>query len=134
MEISKYILSAIGFAGVLWWDVISDYKKWKKKIPINHRNQLILRAFLLIPSILLLVMPYESVWQILAAIGMQGAIWWEFFDGFYNKIRGFPWRFNGTKDPDDSFLDKFLYKLSPLQETILKWGLITIFTTLYILS
>lgn len=65
---------------------------------------------------------------------MEGAIWWEFFDGFYNKIRGFSWRFNGTVDPDDSFLDKLLYKLSPSQETILKWGLIIIFTTLYILT
>jgi hypothetical protein len=133
MEIFKYIIAALGFVGVLWWDIISDYKKWKKKIPINHTGQLILRSFLLIPCILLLVIPYVSVWQILAALGMAGSIWWEFFDGFYNKIRGFSWRFNGTVDPDDSFLDRFLYKFSPLQETILKWGLIVIFTTLYIL-
>lgn len=134
METFKYIIAALGFIGVLWWDIISDYKQWKKKIPINHGNQLVLRAFLLIPSILLLVLPYESISNVLAAICMEGAIWWEFFDGFYNKIRGFSWRFNGSKDPDDSFLDKFLYKLSPVEETILKWGLIIIFTILYILT
>lgn len=134
MGIFKYIIAALGFIGVLWWDVISDYKQWRKKIPINHGNELVLRAFLLIPSILLLVLPYSSLSNILAAILMEGAIWWEFFDGFYNKIRGFSWRFNGTVDPDDSFLDKILYKLSPSQETILKWGLIIIFTTLYILT
>lgn len=134
METFKYIIAALGFVGVLWWDIISDYKQWKKKIPINHGNQLVLRAFVLIPSILLLVLPYESIFNVLAAICMEGAIWWEFFDGFYNKIRGFSWRFNGSKDPDDSFLDKFLYKLSPVEETILKWGLIIIFTILYILT
>lgn len=64
---------------------------------------------------------------------MEGVLFWELFDGFYNKIRGFSWRFNGSKDEDDSWLDKLLYNLSPKQQMLLKWGLISIFTTLYII-
>jgi len=134
MEISNYLYATIWFILVLWWDVWTDYKRWQRKIPINHVDEWVLRIVLLAPTIHLLSLPYDPVWIFLPASLMVGALWWELFDGFYNKIRKFPWRFNGTVDPDDSWLDKILHKLSPLQETILKWGLIVISTTLYILS
>jgi hypothetical protein len=132
MEIFNVILAAIWFGGVLYWDIRSDYRKWKAKKPINHINEWVLRIFLMVPCVYLLSHG-QSIWKVITAALMISSIWWELFDGFYNKVRGFPWRFNGTVDPDDSFLDKILHKLSPLQETLLKWGLIVIFTTLYIL-
>jgi hypothetical protein len=60
-------------------------------------------------------------------------VWWELFDGFYNKMRGFKWRFNGTIDADDSKLDQFLYKIGDTWEGILKIGLILISLIAYIL-
>lgn len=134
MEISNCLIALIWFVGVLYWDVSTDYKKWKKKKPVDHTTDWLLRGLLIIPSTVLLSLPEITLQRIGAALLMQGFLWWELFDGFYNLMRGFSWRFNGTVDPDDSFLDKILHKLSPLQETILKWGLIIIFTSLYILS
>lgn len=64
---------------------------------------------------------------------MIGAWWWEFFDGFLNMKRGYPWRYNGSEDSDDAQADNILQSLSPLKQAILKWTLITLFTTLYIL-
>lgn len=133
MEISNYIIATIWFLGVLWWDIWSDYKRWKLKIPINHTDEWVLRAVLLLPAVLLLVIGDVSIQKFVAATFLVASAWWEFFDGFYNKIRGFSWRFNGTVDPDDSWLDSILHTLKPVQELILKWGLIIVFTILYIL-
>jgi len=81
----------------------------------------------------MLLLNNDPLYKIPVILGMQGAWWWEFFDGFYNKLRGFSWRFNGSHDPDDSKLDKFLYHLTRRKQTYLKWGLIILFTTLYII-
>lgn len=127
------LLASILFFTVLYLDIQSDYKKWKDNKPVNHLKEWIFRALFLVPSILLLSLPNFPIWKLLVASLLEGALFWELFDGFYNKIRGFSWRFNGSKDKDDSWLDKLLYNLSPKQQMLLKWGLISIFTTLYIL-
>jgi hypothetical protein len=129
-----YILFAIiWFAGVLIWDVASDVRKWKNNIPINHTKEMITRCLLLTPSALALWLNNFSIVALPIVLAMQGAWWWELFDGFYNKMRGFKWRFNGSKDPDDSRLDSFLYHMSATKQTLLKWGLIALSTTLYII-
>lgn len=128
------ILGILLFVGILWWDITSDYHKWKRNIPINHTKEMIIRCFLLTPSALCFWLYNFSLTSLPIIILMQGAWYWEFFDGFYNKIRGKDWRFNGTLDNDDSRLDSFLYHLNNKQEAMLKWGLITLFTGGYIIT
>lgn len=127
------ILASILFFTVLYLDIQSDYKKWKDNKPVNHLKEWIFRALFLVPSIVLLSLPNFPFWKLITASLLEVALFWELFDGFYNKVRGFSWRFNGSKDKDDSWLDKLLYNLSPKQQMLLKWGLISIFTTLYII-
>lgn len=127
------LIAILWFLGVLAWDIISDYKKWKKNIPVKHTNEMLIRAALLIPSAILLSWGDFSILKLLTATAMLGAWWWEFFDGIYNKLRGKSWRFNGSIDPDDSKLDTFLYHLSATKQALLKWGLIGLTTILYII-
>jgi hypothetical protein len=127
------MFAIIWFAGVLWWDVESDYRKWKNNIPIEHTKEMIIRCLLLTPSGVAFWLGNPSLLILPVIVCMQGAWWWEFFDGWYNKKRNKPWRYNGSTDPDDSKLDSFLYHLSAKKQGFLKWGLITLFTTLYIL-
>lgn len=133
------IISVILFVVVLRWDVNSDFKKWQNEIAVNHFKEGVIRSLLLIPSTLLLLFPVfgMSMWQIVGklsvALGLEFAVWWELFDGLYNKKRGKPWRFNGSVDKDDSILDRFLYKIGDRWEGVLKLGLITTSLVLYII-
>jgi hypothetical protein len=127
------ILAILSFAAVLYWDVKSDFNKWKKGLPVKHKKEMLIRCLLLTPTTLFLTLANFSLINIPLAILMQGAWWWELFDGFYNKIRGFSWRFNGSEDDDEADTDELLRQLKPQEQAILKWGLITLFTTLYIL-
>jgi len=127
------ILAVLLFTGVLYLNVNTDYNKWLKNIPIKHARNWFLRGLELIPCIILLNYPWFDLRQIVSSIFLSGAIWWEFFDGWYNKKRGFKWRFNGSKDKDDAFLDKILRKFTPKQQAILKWSLIILFLILYII-
>lgn len=132
------IISALAFKKVLLWDVNSDYQKWKDKIPVKHTKEWFDRALRLIPSFIFLYIPLvnSSLWSLvisfLVVFGVIFSVWWELFDGLYNRKRGFRWRFNGSIDSDDPFLDKFLYKIGDKKEAILKLGLISIFTILYL--
>lgn len=134
------ILAVIWFAGVLYWDVQTDFKKWKLGIPVKHRKEAIVRSLLLAPVFIGLIWNYlptnfgRTIYYSFVTLGLMFSIWWELFDGFYNKKRGYSWRFNGTVDPDDSKLDRILYGLNNTQETILKWGLILIFLILYLVT
>ena len=131
-------LSIILFFIVLRWDVYSDYNKWKTGIPVKHGKEAVIRGVYLIPSFVTLYLFKHPVgfWSIvftaLVIIGLMGSFYWELFDGWYNKLRGFKWRFNGSKDPDDSKLDRFLYNLNDFWEGVLKISLIILFLTLYI--
>ena len=140
-QVISYIFAALWFAGVLRWDILSDYDKWKKHIPVNHTKEAVKRGLLLLPTFALLLWPKlatpNTFWYIVAEItvvtGVMFSIWWELFDGWYNKLRGFKWRFNGSVDEDDSVLDRFLYNIGDTWEGILKWGLIITFLLTYIL-
>lgn len=145
MEISKllpYILSLISFFIVLKWDVNSDYKKWLDKKPVNHFKESLIRIVYLIPSVCFLAYPkiinIQNFWyvllQILQSSLLLSALWWELFDGWYNKKRKFKWRFNGSVDLDDSKSDKFLYKIGDFWEGFLKIILILLFLLLYIFN
>src|SRR5688572_28920435 len=104
-----YILFGfLWFIGVLWWDVQSDYEKWKKEIPIKHTKEMLIRCALLAPAGTALWIGNFSLATLPIVPIMMGSWWWEFFDGWYNKKRDKPWRFNGSVDPDDSRLDSFL--------------------------
>ncbi len=135
------LVAIVSFYLVLRWDVYSDVKKWHlfnttgdSKYLVKHTKEAVLRAVLLIPTSILLFLPERSLIQIPIIIAMIIAWWWEFFDGLYNKKRGFTWRFTGSDDPDDAKSDDFLQKLTFKQQAMLKWGLIVIFTGLYILN
>ena len=122
---------------ILYFDVITDYNKWVKDIPVKHTKEAIIRIILLTPSVLSLLCPLnfngmgDFLLRLIIVYGAILSIYWEFFDGFYNNIRGFKWRFNGSVDEDDSFLDKFLYKIGDFWEGVLKWILIIFFNYEY---
>ena len=59
---------------------------------------------------------------------------WLFFDGLYNKVRGFNWWFTGSNDPDDAKTDNFLQRLKLWQHVVIKIGGLALFVTLYILT
>lgn len=129
------LIAIILFFIILRWDVYSDTKKMK----VNHTKEAWIRVAFLLPSYLCFLLPFDTsnVWMIIskvivAALMMQ-AWWWEFFDGWLNKRRGHSWRFNGSDDEDDAKLDNVLQRMLPKQQALFKWGLITLFTILYII-
>lgn len=128
------ILALIWFTGILYWNVDYDYKKISQGIPIDHKKHAVIRAALLVPSSIAFLMPSFSLLQIPIVICMQGAWWWEFFDGWLNSKRGYPWRFNGGGGEGSADSDNFLRKFTPTQQALIKWGLIVLFTTIYIIT
>src|SRR5690242_19156693 len=122
-------LAVIWFYVILRWDVFTDYKRQH----IQHTKEAVKRSIFLIPSFLCLLLPvHHMLWLQIAlkgivSAGLIGSIWWEFFDGWLNLKRGYKWRFNGSDDPDDAKTDHFLQRLTPLQQGLLKWGLISSF-------
>jgi hypothetical protein len=128
------LIALAWFIVVLRWDILDDFQKWQNNIPINHAKEWRIRGLYMIPSFILFILPQINWWQPVIVFFMIGSIWWEFFDGFYNKLRNKPWRFNGSVDPDDSILDKFLYKIGDTWEAVLKWGLILVSVALYVIN
>lgn len=131
------ILGAALFCIVLYWDIQTDYKKWLEGKPIKHFKEGLIRAFMLLPSILLYSISSIKgvvIWQYLVlAAAMFGSLWWYFFDGLLNRKRNKDWYYNGSKDPkNDSFLDNILRNMSRKQQALLKKGLITLTTIGYI--
>lgn len=132
------LLGIITFAVVMYLDIQSDYKRLESNT-INHKRGAIVRTLALLPTFGCFYFPLENIqwWYWLLkgfiVIGLLASVWWEFFDGFLNLKRKKSWRYNGSDDSDDSKTDNILQKLSPKQQTVLKWGLISIFTILYIL-
>ena len=130
-----YIIAILWYFGFLYWDVKSDYKKWLQQLPVKHGKEAVQRGLLLMPSFILLMWNTDwTIWNGISALLLMGSAYWELFDGWYNKLRGFKWRFNGSVDPDDSLLDKFLYKIGDTWEGVLKIGLILASLTFYLLT
>lgn len=105
------IIGIILFFCILYWDVTTDYKKWKNDIPVNHTKEGIIRSLLLSPVPLLLSLPFITIWELVITIPLVGFMWLLLFDGFYNKVRGFNWWFLGSEDKDDPWWDKFQRKI-----------------------
>lgn len=117
------ILAIVCFFLVLYWDVQSDYKKWLNNIPVKHTKEAIIRALLLIPSLLCLVLPNITILKILISLALMGSTYLLLFDGWYNVKRGQNWWFLGTVDEDDSWWDKFQRKIKLKTLKILKIGI-----------
>ena len=129
------LIAILLFLVILRWDVKSDAKKTK----VDHTKEAWIRAAFLLPSYLCFLFPIDNtnVWMIISKLVvtalMMEAWWWEFFDGCLNIEKDHSWRFNGSDDKDDAISDNILQELSPVKQAILKWGLIILFTTLYII-
>lgn len=132
------LIGILCFIIVLYFDIQSDYKRLNSNT-IQHKRGAFVRALVLLPSFGCFYFPLENLqwWYILLKIVVVGCMmaawWWEFFDGLLNLKRKESWRFNGSDDPNDAKTDNLLQGLSGPQQALLKWGLITVFTTIYIL-
>lgn len=123
-------------------DLIIDLRKWEDGEPINHSWEAVVRAVLLLPSVLLLtgfwvrkgkiVTPGRWLLSILASGFLIASAWWFLFDSTFNILRGFPMFFNGGVDYNDGYLDKLLRKMEDWQEALLKIGLVMLSLWAYI--
>ena len=132
------LLGIITFTVVMYLDVQSDYKRLQSNT-INHKRGAFLRTLGLIPTFGCFYFPLDSLTfghialKMFIVSGLLFSWWWEFFDGWLNIKREKPWRYNGSDDIDDANTDNFLQKYTPKQQAIIKWSLIVLFTTSYIL-
>ena len=132
------ILAILTFVVIMHFDVQSDFKRLESNT-INHKRGAWLRTLALIPTFGCLYFPLDSLTfghialKVFIVSGLLFSWWWEFFDGWLNTKRGKSWRYNGSDDTDDAGTDNFLQKYTPKQQAIIKWSLIVLFTTLYIL-
>jgi len=123
------ILGILFFTAVLIWDVQTD----KSKTAVKHTKEAWIRAILLTPSAICLVLFNPSLLILPIVIVLQGSWYFLLFDGLLNKAKGQNWWFTGSIDPDDAESDQFLRKLTLTQHKLLKFGLAVISTLLYIL-
>lgn len=148
---NQYILyGLISFHIVLGWDVISDYFKWLKEIPVRHSHENIIRMLLLIPSGIMFFVGSRLEWEfdLVIVFSMMGFYYITIFDGFYNLSRARYLRRKGlskaaneygffdlgSKDKNDAATDKLLRKLPVWMEAAFKiCGTITLIT-IYILN
>lgn len=120
------IIPVILFFAVLFWDVISDVKKWRRELTIYHTKEAWLRCALLIPSTILFTVfhPDKTLWILVLSLLMQFFTFWFLFDGLFNKLRGFSWWKSATMDgKDNSFLDSLQAKTIKILGMILTVGL-----------
>lgn len=128
--------------------VMLNYEDHQTNRPINHPKEWRVMALCSLPAVVifgikssLFLMPSEylilEVLYTAAAFAIPAAMIalfiWLFFDGLYNKVRGFNWWFTGSNDPDDAKTDNFLQRLKLWQHVVIKIGGLALFVTLYIL-
>ncbi len=129
--------------------VMLNYEDWTNVRPINHPKEWRVMALCSLPAVVifgikssLFLMPSQylilEVLYTAAAFAipalMIAMFIWLFFDGFYNKVRGFNWWFTGSDDADDAGTDNFLQGLKLWQHVVIKVGGLALFITLYIIS
>ena len=103
-------LPIILFFAVLYWDLATDVKKWRKEQTIYHTKEAWLRCGLLIPSTVLFTVlhPGQTVWVLVCSLLMQFFTFWFLFDGLFNRMRGFKWNQPPSMGgKDNSFFDRF---------------------------
>lgn len=110
---------------VLASKVIGDYKLWLKERHINHKKERwrwLLLALCCSPSIVLFTISSDFFWYIAAPIsgGMCALFIWVWFDGIYNKLRGFNFWYTGTDDEGDAAPDNFLQSIPKWMHILVK--------------
>lgn len=145
--ILNYLISLLLFSLILYQEVNLHNKRLNEGKVIRHKEEWLIRAVLLLPSIIMLSLPYNNKYDfnttfliiiIILKLLLSGVffafLWWELFDGFYNTKRKKPWRFLGTIEQDESSADNFLRKFSTKKQAIIKIGAIIISLSLLVLS
>lgn len=130
------ITGIILFVAVFSWDILTDYQKWLKEKAVNHTKEWWIRAALLFPSVgsFAAALPVHWVKGCIISAVMIAFVWWLLFDGLYNKLRGFGWWFNGSKDAaNDGWLDSLLMEMDDWQEALLKILPASFFIFVYII-
>jgi len=121
---------------VLVTKLVLNYRLWLKHKPVKHSREWIIMAAGCIPSIVIFTSESRLIWLAAAPLaGLMIAFFiWLFFDGLYNKLRGFNWWFTGSDDADDAKADNFLQRLKLWQHIVLKVGGLALLITVYILT
>jgi len=115
--------------------LVYDYRLWLGSKPVNHKKEWLILAACCIPSIVLFTLQSNFAWYFAAPLsGLMIAFFiWLFFDGLYNKLRGFGFWFTGSDDPDDAKTDNFLQSLKLWQHIAIKVGGLLLLILTYIL-
>lgn len=115
-------VAIILFIGVLIWDLATDYRKWLNRIPVNHTLEGVVRAVLLIPSLVFFLIYRDPFtwWLVPVTVVMVQFWYWLLFDGIYNRLRGYSWWFTGSNDPDDARTDDFLQAIPQWLQIVIK--------------
>lgn len=118
-----------------------DYRTWLRKrnqvnskSMINHTKEWFFMALGCLPGLFIFATGSDNFWLggSLAA-GMYIAFLWLYFDGGFNLVRGFPFFYTGSGEATAAKSDKFLRGLKLWQHILLKFGLLALFITLFIL-
>jgi len=131
------LIFLLTLVGKLLFDSHQGFKKRNAintKSITNHPLETVFVVICLIGSGILFAMHLPLNWAVtfLIIFFMQFFVFWTLFDGGYNKLRGFNFWFNGSRDPDDSKLDRVLMAMPKWMQICLKLlGCIT-FIWLYI--
>lgn len=128
------LIGLFWFLIVLWASVIDHTNKWNRRKPINHLREWIIRALLLVPSVLLLCLPKITLPELAITIPLEGFMFLLLFDGLYNNKRGYDWWFLGSKDKDDAWWDKQQRKIPLKWLKVLKVGIPLTLLITYILT
>lgn len=125
-----------------------DYNEWKHGRAVNHPEEWWLMVVAALPAVYFFTMEsrlhwiefdsiFLSILVLIACIFLSAAMMaffiWLFFDGLYNKVRGYNWWFTGSEDADDAKTDNFLQGLKLWQHVLIKVGGLALFVTLYII-
>lgn len=103
------IAAIILFALALAWDVITDYRKFLKRKPVNHTADAWLRVALLLPSAFCFerATNLEWYWSVPLIAVMFFFTWLLLFDGIYSTLIGQGFFFAGTTGKIDRVLVKW---------------------------
>lgn len=132
------ITGVILFIVAIAIDLFTDYRLWLKHRDVAHQKGAAIRLAALAPCgvCFTIAHPWTLVPAAIITVAMIGCVYWLFFDGIYNKLRGFGWWFNGSPEgkTDDSLFDKFLRVLTDSAESFLKITGAAGCTLVYVLS
>ena len=116
--------------------LITNYRKWLRKRPVNHGLEWVVMAALSAYPIYVFTVKHSLPFYIsgpLSAIMVMGFIWF-WFDGLYNVIRGYNWWFTGTDDADDAKSDKLLKSMPFAAQAFVKFSALLLPTLIYVLT